>query len=1717
MLIDGITLLDSAVASNFSIASGDTLPTTGNNLGELFYKTSINEGLYAYNGALWKLVSVDPTLIGHVADDTLHLTSTQNTFLDGVTITFGEVNSLSGITSNVQAQIDSKLNKAGATMTGDLVLSADPVSALSAATKQYVDTVAAGLHAHAAAVSATTVALPASTYNNGTAGVGSSLTANANGALGTIGGYAGLVAGDRVLVKNQGSALQNGVYTITDLGSAGTPWILTRAADFDNAPSSEIAAGDFVYVQEGTLSGSQWVQTTVDLITIGTSPIVFSQLSGAGSSTTNVVGGVAGAVLYQSAPGVTASTSAGSVGQILQSNGAASPTWVPAPTPALGTGQIGFGVAGILAGSPDLAFDSTSTILSVGKSGAQTSPIIQASQGASSSANTLTVRAGASANSSGGDLYLAGGGGVNYSAGGNVHIAAGNSWNASTGSVIFESSSGVVPVVTERARMLSNGAWSFGATGSAVGTVGQVLTSNGNAAPTWATIATGFNGGTVANATTFTSVSPQITLGTSALDAGITAAASSSTTGNAFNILGSNAGGTGTGGTLNIAAGLGNGGGNGGTITIAGGAGGIGRGGPAYLQGGKGGTGGVAYLQGGIGTVSYGGAVNIAGGANIAAGSGGAGGAVNIVGGTTIDGPGSDITIAASPGVNTSGLYARSGGALTLAAGNGVTGSSTLVGNGGDISLTAGNGAGTGSAGNLVLKAGIANGTGLSGNIIFSSGPTAGAITERFRILNNGAWSVGTTGTATGTAAQVLTSTGATTPPTWQPAPGFSGGTVANATTFTSASPQITLGVQGAAPVNGVITSANATGGSQNAPSLTLAGGSASAGISGAVNILGGSSPTATVAAAVNITGGQNDWTGGGGAVNISGGSALGGGVGGSTIISGGLGFGAGGAIVLSTGATTVLSERLRILANGAWSVGTGGAAYGSVGQVLTSNGNAAPTWQTAGALNGLVISTTASTSSINVTDTGLYGAGIKLTGNGGTTPVKYIRSQGGKLEFVNSGYSAAVMSMTDAGALTATSFTGAGSGLTGTAAALSIGGNANTATTITGTYAGTLTSTQITNGLAYTPLNKTGDTMSGLLILSADPVQALGAVTKQYVDNLAAGLNAHASVVTSSTAALPSVTYANGTAGVGATLTATANGALASLGGYVGIVAGDRVLIKDQAAPAQNGIYTITNLGSAGTPFILTRASDFDGSPAQEITAGDFTYVQEGTIGGTQWVMTTIDLITVGTSPISFTQLSGSGTYTGGLGVSVLSNVISNTGVLSAVAGTGISVSGSTGYVTITNAGVTSIAGSTSQIVASASAGAVTLSLPPSVTVSGTISAGTFAGSGASLTSIPTTALTTSALTIGATSIALGDTVTSLTGLTSVTSTSFVGALTGNAGSATVLQTARNINGVPFNGSADVTVSAAAGTLTGSSLAVGITGSSLTSVGTLGSLAVTAGITAGTVSAGTFTGALTGNATTATSATSASTATNVAAGAAGSVPYQSAAGVTAMLAAGTASQVLVSGASPSWTNAPTLSGTNFTGIPNAGLTNSTITIGSTSIVLGGSNTTIAGLASVSSAGFTVPVSAAGAVTINDRVTASQAFISYVSSNTYRVFSQAAAADRLTLDATGNLTASGNVAAYSDERRKTNWQPVQADFVQKLAGVKAGIYDRTDEKLTQVGVSAQSLQAVLPEAVLTDADGYLSVAYGQAAMVAVIELAKLVQELQAEIKALKGA
>jgi hypothetical protein len=104
----------------------------------------------------------------------------------------------------------------------------------------------------------------------------------------------------------------------------------------------------------------------------------------------------------------------------------------------------------------------------------------------------------------------------------------------------------------------------------------------------------------------------------------------------------------------------------------------------------------------------------------------------------------------------------------------------------------------------------------------------------------------------------------------------------------------------------------------------------------------------------------------------------------------------------------------------------------------------------------------------------------------------------------------------------------------------------------------------------------------------------------------------------------------------------------------------------------------------------------------------------------------------------------------------------------------------------------------------------------------------------------------------------------------------------------------------------------------------------------------------------------------------------------------------------------------------------------------------------------------------------------------------------------------------GQISSTGNITAYSDERLKKDWSDLPSSFLQALAWVKVGTFTRIDTGKRQVGVSAQDVQAILPEAVETDEKGMLSVAYGQAALAACVELAKEVVYLRDRVRALEA-
>jgi hypothetical protein len=225
-----------------------------------------------------------------------------------------ELGYVNGVTSAIQTQIDSKLALAGGTMTGALTLSGAPTSDLHAATKLYVDNVTAGINFHESVHAASTVNISAN-YSNGTSGVGATLTADTNRAFSTLDGES-VALGQRVLIKNQTDAKQNGIYTLTTVGSVSVPWVLTRATDADNNPTGEMKNGDFVLVMNGTTQASVGYinNSATNPIVIGTDNITYTEFS-AGKTV------VAGSGLAELTPG-TLSIASGGVTSDMIANGA---------------------------------------------------------------------------------------------------------------------------------------------------------------------------------------------------------------------------------------------------------------------------------------------------------------------------------------------------------------------------------------------------------------------------------------------------------------------------------------------------------------------------------------------------------------------------------------------------------------------------------------------------------------------------------------------------------------------------------------------------------------------------------------------------------------------------------------------------------------------------------------------------------------------------------------------------------------------------------------------------------------------------------------------------------------------------------------------------------------------------------------------------------------------------------------------------------------------------------------------------------------------------------------------------------------------------------------------------------------------------------------------------------------------------------------------------
>ena len=482
-----------------------------------------------------------------------------------------------------------------------------------------------------------------------------------------------------------------------------------------------------------------------------------------------------------------------------------------------------------------------------------------------------------------------------------------------------------------------------------------------------------------------------------------------------------------------------------------------------------------------------------------------------------------------------------------------------------------------------------------------------------------------------------------------------------------------------------------------------------------------------------------------------------------------------------------------------------------------------------------------------------------------------------------------------------------------------------DTGNTLIGTTADTGELLQVDGSMYVDGAAEFGSTV----LLNANPTLNLEAATKQYVDQaVSTGFTVHDPVVYSSVAALPAYTYYNGPSndGVGATITATSNGALILDGHTFTSPADDgmRVLIKDETSgnAPYNGIYVVNQTGDLLNPFILERATDFDQAIAGNIANNAYTFITSGfTLSGDSYVLSVLGTIVVGTTPLTFTQFANSLTYTGGTNIDVSGTVISLTGTVAATnggTGTATVATGDLLYGSGTNTWSKLTKGSAYKALVMDASGTNVqwnaIALNETTAVSGQLGVSN-GGTGASTLTGYVKGNGTSAFTAAST-IPFAD----ISGTISTTNA----ATFNNSGSG-------DASGATFDGSATKTIS----------------------YNTLGAPKAD-----GTGASGTWGINISGNAATATSATSATTATNVAGGSANALVYQTGSGATGFINAGSNGYLLtISGGIPTWQAAPATGVTTFsagtTGLtPNSATTGAITLAGTLATANGGTNLT---------------------------------------------------------------------------------------------------------------------------------------------------------------------
>jgi hypothetical protein len=700
---------------------------------------------------------------------------------------------------------------------------------------------------------------------------------------------------------------------------------------------------------------------------------------------------------------------------------------------------------------------------------------------------------------------------------------------------------------------------------------------------------------------------------------------------------------------------------------------------------------------------------------------------------------------------------------------------------------------------------------------------------------------------------------------------------------------------------------------------------------------------------------------------------------------------------------------------------------------------------------------------------------------------------------------------------------------------------------------------------------------------------------TKAYVDGaVSTGFVVHTPVNLATVAVLSGTpTYNNGTAGVGATLTAAGTGTLSVDGQNA--AAGFRILVQSQANAAHNGVYSVTTEGTGGAAYVLTRATDFDTAGAGEIANNAYFFVDGGdTLIGHSFVLSQLAAITVGTTALPFTEFASQLTYVGTAPINVAGQTISLTGVVPvANGGTNLSTftSGDLIYANAANTLASRAIGTTNAVLVSN--GSIpdwgTVALGSGNAVSGTLGAtngGTAQSSYTLGDTLYSSATNTLARLAGNTTTTkkylqqLGDGVNSaapswvqvaaadISGLGTMSTQNanavaitggsldnvVIGGSTANAGTftnvnaTTVTATTGSFTNVSGNGVALTAINASnissgtidnartSGSTSNSASTIvlrdanGSFGANIISAAFSGDGSAISAINASNLSSGTVANART-SAATANGASTIVLRDGSGGFGAGAITATSISGNGVALTAINASNIASGTIDNARTSAATANGASTivlrdsTGSFAAGVitaNGSALTaINASSISSGTVATARLGTGTANASTFlrgdqTYAVPASG-TTITDDTTTNATYYPTITTATSGSISAAnVSSTKLFFNpSTGTLTATV-LSANSDERLKENWTDVTPDFISKLAQVKHGIFSRTDSGNRESGVGAQSLQVVLPEAVVEGADGFLSVNYGGAALVAAIELAKVVEELRAEIAELKA-